>query len=130
MIRRGCQCVTLSLTSRMQRLCVESWTVGLLYRCWEQLLLTKETLRCGHERFSVEEMSLRFTSVQHHYHIKTVHRTTMLDWCVLVRAGLREREGERHLCMCTTQWSIILNDKFAYSLSFFLSLSVTLSQMQ
>ncbi len=30
MIRRGCQCVTLSLTSRMQRLCVESWTVGLL----------------------------------------------------------------------------------------------------
>uniref|UniRef100_A0A672KWG0 SRCR domain-containing protein n=1 Tax=Sinocyclocheilus grahami TaxID=75366 RepID=A0A672KWG0_SINGR len=30
----------------MQRLCVESWTVGLLYRCWEQLLLTKETLRC------------------------------------------------------------------------------------
>ncbi len=28
----------LSLTSRMQRLCVESWTVGLLYRCWEQLL--------------------------------------------------------------------------------------------
>uniref|UniRef100_A0A673KL46 Si:dkey-21h14.8 n=1 Tax=Sinocyclocheilus rhinocerous TaxID=307959 RepID=A0A673KL46_9TELE len=29
----------------MQRLCVESWNVGLLYRCWEQLLLTKETLR-------------------------------------------------------------------------------------
>uniref|UniRef100_A0A8C1YLN4 Si:ch211-161n3.4 n=1 Tax=Cyprinus carpio TaxID=7962 RepID=A0A8C1YLN4_CYPCA len=29
----------------MQRLCVESWTVGLLYRCWEQLLLAKETLR-------------------------------------------------------------------------------------
>ncbi len=29
----GLQCVTLSLTSRMQRLCVESWTVGLLYRC-------------------------------------------------------------------------------------------------
>ncbi len=39
---RGTQCETLSLTSRMQRLCVESWTVGLLYRCWEQLLLTKE----------------------------------------------------------------------------------------
>ncbi len=48
-LSRGCQCVTLSLTSRMQRLCVESWTVGLLYRCWEQLLLTKKTHRCGHE---------------------------------------------------------------------------------
>uniref|UniRef100_A0A673KPB0 Si:ch211-161n3.4 n=1 Tax=Sinocyclocheilus rhinocerous TaxID=307959 RepID=A0A673KPB0_9TELE len=42
----------------MQRLCVESWTVGLLYRCWEQLLLAKETLRCGHKRFSAEEMSI------------------------------------------------------------------------
>ncbi len=28
----GVQCVMLSLTSKMQRLCVESWTVGLLYR--------------------------------------------------------------------------------------------------
>ncbi len=65
MIRRGCQCVMLSLTSRMQRLCVESWTVGLLYRCWEQLLLAKETLRYGHKRFSVEEMNLRFICVKH-----------------------------------------------------------------
>ncbi len=85
MISRGCQCVTLSLTSRMQRLCVESWTVGLLYRCWEQLLLTKETLRCGHKRFSAEEMNLRFTSVQHHHHMKTtVLMSIMLDWCVQV----------------------------------------------
>ncbi len=65
MIRRGCQCVMLSLTSRMQRLCVESWTVGLLYRCWEQLLLVKETLRCGHKRFSAEEMNLRLICVKH-----------------------------------------------------------------
>ncbi len=64
MISRGCPCVTLSLTSKMQRLCVESWTVGLLYRCWEQLLLTKETLKCGHKRFSAEEMSLIYLSVQ------------------------------------------------------------------
>ncbi|XP_056113426.1 scavenger receptor cysteine-rich type 1 protein M130 [Rhinichthys klamathensis goyatoka] len=35
----------------------ESWTVGLLYRCWEKMLLAKETLRCGHKRFSAEEMS-------------------------------------------------------------------------
>ncbi len=67
----------LSLISRMQRLCVESWTVGLLYRCWEQLHLTKETLRCGNKRFSVEEMNLSYTSVQHHHHMKTVHITTM-----------------------------------------------------
>ncbi len=80
MIRRGCQCVMLPLTSRMQRLCVESWTVGLLYRCWEQLLLAKETLRCGHKRFSAEEMNLRFTSVQHQHHVKvTVLMTMMLD---------------------------------------------------
>ncbi len=65
MISRGCQCVTLPLTSRMQRLCVESWTVGLLYRCWEQLLLAKETLRCGHKRFNAEEMNLRFICVKH-----------------------------------------------------------------
>ncbi len=59
---------------------VESWTVGLLYRCCEQLLLTKETLRCGHKRFSAEEMSLRFISVQHHHHMTTaVHMTVMLD---------------------------------------------------
>ncbi|KAK9975797.1 hypothetical protein ABG768_021030, partial [Culter alburnus] len=43
----------------MQRLCVESWTVGLLYRCWEKMLLEKETLRCGHKRFSAEEMKVR-----------------------------------------------------------------------
>ncbi len=85
MIRRGCQCVTLSLTSRMQRLCVESWTVGLLYRCWEQLLLSKETHRCGHKRFSAEEMNLRFTSVQHHHHTKTtVLMSSILVYDVLV----------------------------------------------
>ncbi len=65
----GTQCVMLPLTSRMQRLCVESWTVGLLYRCWEQLLLAKETLRCGHKRFSVEEMSLRFDDVHYQSYI-------------------------------------------------------------
>jgi len=82
----GTQCVMLPLTSRMQRLCVESWTVGLLYRCWEKMmLLEKETLRCGHKRFSAEEMSLRFTSVQHHHHTNTtVHMPMMLDWCVQV----------------------------------------------
>ncbi len=83
MIRRGCQCVMLYLTSRMQRLCVESWTVGLLYRCWEQLLLATETFRCGHKRFSAEEMNLRFTSVQHHKST-TVPMVTVLDCSVLV----------------------------------------------
>ncbi len=58
--------------------CVESWTVGLLYRCWEQLLLTKETLRCGHKRFSAEEMSLIFHSVQHHHHTNTTAAVTTL----------------------------------------------------
>ncbi len=36
----------------------------------DQLLLAKETLRCGHKRFSAEEMNLRFISVQHHHHMK------------------------------------------------------------
>ncbi|KAL0195628.1 hypothetical protein M9458_009200, partial [Cirrhinus mrigala] len=83
-IRRGCQCVTLPLTSRMQRLCVESWTVGLLYRCWEQLLLTKEMLRCGHKRFSAEEMNLRFTSVKH-LHCTNTTVLVIITWgyCVL-----------------------------------------------
>ncbi len=90
MIRRGCQCVMLSLTSRMQRLCVESWTVGLLYRCWEQLLLTKETLRCGHKRFSAEEMSLRFISVQHHHYMKANVLMIITRGCyVLVRIKIR-----------------------------------------
>ncbi len=99
MIRRGCPCVMLPLTSRMQRLCVESWTVELLYRCWEQLLLAKETHRCGHKRFSAEEMNLRYTSVQHHHHMKTVHGKIMLCWCVLVRAGLGEREALIYVCI-------------------------------
>ncbi len=67
--------------------CVESWTVGLLYRCWEQLLLTKETLRCGRKRFSAEEMNLRFTSVRHHSNLHpniTVLTKTVLNYCVLV----------------------------------------------
>ncbi|KAL6460167.1 hypothetical protein MHYP_G00319260 [Metynnis hypsauchen] len=41
MERPGPQCVMLALTSRMQRLCVESWAVGFLWRCWEQLLLAE-----------------------------------------------------------------------------------------
>ncbi len=45
----------------------------------------KETLRCGHKRFSAEEMNLRFTSVQHLCHTNTtVHITVMLDWFVQV----------------------------------------------
>uniref|UniRef100_A0A4W4GEE2 SRCR domain-containing protein n=1 Tax=Electrophorus electricus TaxID=8005 RepID=A0A4W4GEE2_ELEEL len=43
--RAGPQCVMLTLTSRMQRLCVESWAVGLLWRCWELLLLMWEVVR-------------------------------------------------------------------------------------
>uniref|UniRef100_A0A8C2I9X0 SRCR domain-containing protein n=1 Tax=Cyprinus carpio TaxID=7962 RepID=A0A8C2I9X0_CYPCA len=62
-------CVPLPLTSRMQRLCVESWTVGLLYRCWEQLLLAKETLRCGHKRFSAEEMKNSLDAANHQLQI-------------------------------------------------------------
>ncbi len=118
MIRRGCQCVMLSLTSRMQRLCVESWTVGLLYRCWEQLLLTKETLRCGHKRFSVEEMSLRFTSVQHHHHMKTtVQMATMLDWCVQVGANF-QIQITSFFCLF-----VFLPSVCEYFISFFRSLS-------
>ncbi len=64
----GVQCVTLPLTSRMQRLCVESWTVGLLYRCWEQLLLAKGKAVFGQRRFGVEEMNLRYRTVHDHLH--------------------------------------------------------------
>ncbi len=94
MIRRGCQCVMLPLTSRMQRLCVESWTVGLLYRCWEQLLLTKETHRCGHKRFSAEEMNLRFHSVQYHHHTNTTAPVTLWDWS----AQVKYQCSVSHLC--------------------------------
>uniref|UniRef100_A0A8C1JT76 SRCR domain-containing protein n=1 Tax=Cyprinus carpio TaxID=7962 RepID=A0A8C1JT76_CYPCA len=81
----GTQCVTLPLTSRMQRLCVESWTVGLLYRCWEQLLLAKETLKCGHKRFSAEETNLIYIFVHIHLQAKTtVPMTMMLELYVLV----------------------------------------------
>ncbi len=52
--------------------------VGLLYRCWEQLLLTKETLRCGHKRFSAEEMNLRFHFAQYHHHTNTTAPVTTL----------------------------------------------------
>ncbi len=64
----GVQCVTLPLTSRMQRLCVESWTVGLLYRFWEQLLLAKGKAVFGQRIFGVEEVNLRYTSVHDHLH--------------------------------------------------------------
>ncbi len=40
--------------------------------------LTKETLRCGHKRFSAEEMSLIFHSVQHHHHTNTTAAVTTL----------------------------------------------------
>ncbi|KAK9975806.1 hypothetical protein ABG768_021039, partial [Culter alburnus] len=59
----------------MQRLCVESWTVGLLYRCWEKMLLEKETLRCGHKRFSAEEMSHLFGCVQLHKTFSALKKT-------------------------------------------------------
>ncbi len=74
----GVQCVTLPLTSRMQRLCVESWTVGLLYRCWEQLLLVKGKAVFGQRRFSAEEMNLRYTSVYDHLHRYTAVPMTMM----------------------------------------------------
>ncbi len=84
MVRRGCQCCDAVFDpARMQRLCVKSWTVRALYRCWEQLLLATETFRCGHKRFSAEEMNLRFTSVQHHKST-TVPWFTVLDCSVLV----------------------------------------------
>ncbi len=67
-----------------QRLCVECWTVGLLYRCWEQLLLAKETLRCGHKRFSAEEMSPRFTSVTFQQMKTPVLIASVLDLCAQV----------------------------------------------
>ncbi|KAF4079917.1 hypothetical protein AMELA_G00183800 [Ameiurus melas] len=71
----------LTLTSRMQRLCVESWAVGFLWRCWDQLLLAEERVRCGERSFSVEEMNLRLPSVQHHLHSNThtAPITTMWD---------------------------------------------------
>uniref|UniRef100_A0A3B4E748 SRCR domain-containing protein n=1 Tax=Pygocentrus nattereri TaxID=42514 RepID=A0A3B4E748_PYGNA len=85
MERPGPQCVMLTLTSRMQRLCVESWAVGFLWRCWEQLLLAEGRVRCGQRSFSVEAMNLRFTSV-HHLHSKTTAPMTVMSvWCVLVR---------------------------------------------
>uniref|UniRef100_A0A4W4E1W1 SRCR domain-containing protein n=1 Tax=Electrophorus electricus TaxID=8005 RepID=A0A4W4E1W1_ELEEL len=34
----------------MQRLCVERWAVGFLWRCWEQLLLAEGRARCGQRR--------------------------------------------------------------------------------
>ncbi|XP_056113419.1 scavenger receptor cysteine-rich type 1 protein M130-like [Rhinichthys klamathensis goyatoka] len=74
----GAQCVTLPLTSRMQRLCVESWTVELLYRCWEKMLLAKERVEFGQRRFSAEEMSLRFNSVHDHLHRYTAVPMTMM----------------------------------------------------
>ncbi|KAL6460186.1 hypothetical protein MHYP_G00319450 [Metynnis hypsauchen] len=55
----------------MQRLCVESWAVGFLWRYWEQLLLAKGRVRCGQRSFSVEATNLRLTSVQHHLHSNT-----------------------------------------------------------
>ncbi len=46
----------------------------------------KETLRCGHKRFSAEEMNLRFTSVQHlHCTITIVLVIITRGYCVLVR---------------------------------------------
>ncbi|KAL7882618.1 hypothetical protein SRHO_G00002760, partial [Serrasalmus rhombeus] len=69
MERPGPQCAMLTLTSRMQRLCVENWAVGLLWMCWEQLLLAEGRVKCGQKIFSVEATNLRFTFVQnHHYH--------------------------------------------------------------
>uniref|UniRef100_A0A671NKK0 SRCR domain-containing protein n=1 Tax=Sinocyclocheilus anshuiensis TaxID=1608454 RepID=A0A671NKK0_9TELE len=46
----------------MQRLCVESWTVGLLYRCWEQLLLAKETLRSFFSLLCTEIINVRLVN--------------------------------------------------------------------
>ncbi|KAL6460164.1 hypothetical protein MHYP_G00319230 [Metynnis hypsauchen] len=83
MERPGPQCVMLALTSRMQRLCVESWAVGFLWRCWEQLLLAEGRVRCGQRSFSVEAVNLRFTSVQHLHSNTTAPMTGMWDWCVL-----------------------------------------------
>ncbi len=85
----GFQCVLLLLTSRMQRLCVESWTVGLLYRFWEQLLLTKETLRCGHKKFSAEETNLTFTFVQNRHRNTYAPMMITKGCCVLVRFRLK-----------------------------------------
>jgi len=60
-------------------------SVGLLYRCWEKMLLEKETLRCGHKRFSAEEMSLIYLSVQQHFLSNTtVLIRKILDCYVLV----------------------------------------------
>ncbi|XP_049323443.1 scavenger receptor cysteine-rich type 1 protein M130-like isoform X3 [Astyanax mexicanus] len=64
MERAGSQCVMLTLTSRMQRLCVESWAVVLLWRFWEQLLLVEQRVRCGQRSFSVEETNLICTSAR------------------------------------------------------------------
>uniref|UniRef100_A0AAY5EUU6 SRCR domain-containing protein n=1 Tax=Electrophorus electricus TaxID=8005 RepID=A0AAY5EUU6_ELEEL len=77
--RPGPQCVMLTLTSRMQRLCVESWVVGLLWRCWEQLLLAEGRARCGQRSFSVEATNLRFTLVKQHLHPNTVPMIMMWD---------------------------------------------------
>ncbi|XP_049329663.1 deleted in malignant brain tumors 1 protein [Astyanax mexicanus] len=62
----GFQCVMLTLTSRMQRLCAAgSWAVVLLWRFWEQLLLVEQRVRCGQRSFSVEETNLICTSARH-----------------------------------------------------------------
>ncbi|XP_049333196.1 scavenger receptor cysteine-rich type 1 protein M130-like isoform X18 [Astyanax mexicanus] len=84
MERAGSQCVILTLTSRVQRLCVESWAVVLLWRFWEQLLLVEWRVRCGQRSFSVEATNLRFTSVQNHLHSNTTAPMIMMwDWHVL-----------------------------------------------
>ncbi|KAI1886537.1 hypothetical protein AGOR_G00196790 [Albula goreensis] len=88
----GARCVTLTLTSRTQRLCVGSWAVGYLQRCGGQLRLARGRARCGQRRFSVEETNLRFTSVQHHPHRNnTALMKTTWDWCVLIH-------GKAELC--------------------------------
>ncbi|XP_049330442.1 scavenger receptor cysteine-rich type 1 protein M130-like isoform X11 [Astyanax mexicanus] len=134
MVRAGSQCVMLTLTSRMQRLCVGSWAVVLLWRFWEQLLLVEGRVRCGQRSFSVEEMNHRFTSVQNHLHSNTTAPMIMMwDWCVLESGWLvvltvlgewrffMERAGPQCVMLtltsrvqrlCVESWAVVLLWRF------------------
>uniref|UniRef100_A0A8C9T104 SRCR domain-containing protein n=1 Tax=Scleropages formosus TaxID=113540 RepID=A0A8C9T104_SCLFO len=86
----GTQCVMLTLTCRMPKLCVGSWAAGSLRRCWEGLPLGRGDTKCGQRRFSVQGTSQTFTPVRNHpQRNRIAHMMTAWDSCVLVRFELQ-----------------------------------------